>query len=216
MLSLGDLNEPPAPLDPMPLLTNVNTVYAAKKAATSGNNYLNSSSIEADEPTRFTILGDSSCAGYECWVNGADGKRKCLRFASEPTRQDLQDRAVEEDITLIGDEKAKPFYAFFIWSYNEECVQVFQFSQQSIIDPIIQNLSDEEISQEPWAYDFKATTNGLSGLDKRYSITCVPGKRRTEKVNKQIEALWSEVVNQGANLSNLLVGADPFKQSDVF
>ena len=198
----------------MPLLTNVNTVYAAKKASASGGNYLNPSSIDADEPTRFTILGDSSCAGYECWVTGADGKRKALKFASEPTRQDLQDRATEEDITLKGDEKAKPFYAFFIWNYSEEAVQVFQFSQQGLIDPIIQNLSDEEISQEPWAYDFKASTNGLSGLDKRYTVTCVPGKRRTEKVNKQIDAAFSEVLNQGANLSNLLVGGDPFKAAD--
>lgn len=198
----------------MPLLTSVNTVYKAKKAATAGGNYLNPSSIEADEPTRFTLLGESSCAGYECWVTTGEGKRKALKFASEPTREDLQSRANEEDVTLKGDEKPKPFYAFWIWNYNDEAVQVFQFSQQGLIDPIIQNLSDEEISQEPWAYDFKATTNGLSGLDKRYVVTCVPGKRRTEKVNKQIQSAFDKVTDAGANLSNLLVGGDPFKAAD--
>ena len=40
-------------------------------------------------------------------------------------------------------------------------------------------------------------------------MACVPGKRRQEKVNKQIEAAFQEVLNQGADLSNLLVGADP-------
>ena len=48
-----------------------------------------------------------------------------------------------------------------------ECVQVFQFSQQGLIDPIISNLSDEEISQEPQAY-LKLSTN-TSGMDKRYT-----------------------------------------------
>ena len=99
-------------------------------------------------------------------------------------------------------------------TYEEECVQVFQFSQQGLIDPIISNLSDEEISQEPHAFDFKISTNGLSGMDKRYQVACVPGKRRQEKVNKQIEAAFDEVMNQGADLSNLLVGADPFKALD--
>ena len=32
-----------------------------------------------------------------------------------------------------------------------------------------------------------------------------------EKINKQIEAAFDEVMNQGADLTNLLVGADPFK-----
>jgi len=198
----------------MPLLTAVNTVHKTRKAASSGGSYLNPSSIEADEPTRFTLLGDESCAGYECWVTAPDGKRKALKFSEEPTREDLEQRAVDEDITLKGDEKPKPFYAFFIWNYNENAVQVFQFSQQGLIDPIIQNLSDEEISAEPWAYDFKATTNGLSGLDKRYVVTCVPGKRRTKQVNAQIEAAFSEVTEKGACLSNLLVNGDPFKAAN--
>ena len=52
--------------------------------------------------------------------------------------------------------------------------------------------------QEPSMYDFKLSTNGLSGLDKRYNVACVPGKRRQEKVDKQIEAAFDEVLNQGS------------------
>ena len=51
-------------------------------------------------------------------------------------------------------------------------------------------------------------------MDKRYNVACVPGKRRQEKINKQIEKEFDEVLNQGAELSNLLVGADPFKALD--
>ena len=195
----------------MPLLESI--VKVRDSAKTTGGAYLNPSSIEKDSTVRITLLGDKSLAGYECWVT-KDGKRFSMKFQTEPTREDLQARAEEEGVELSGDEKPKGFYAFFIYNYEEECVQVFQFSQAGLIDPIIANLSDEEIGLEPTMYDWKLSTNGLSGLDKRYNVTCVPGKRRQEKVNKQIEAAFDEVMNQGGDLSNLLVGADPFKALD--
>ena len=195
----------------MTLLDGALKVHKEKKPATGGG-YLNPSSIEAGDATRITLLGKESLGGYELWVSDSTGKRKSLKFGSEPSRQDMEDRAKEEGITLKGDEKPKAFYAFWIWSYEEEMVQVFQFSQQGLIDPIIANLSDEEISQEPWAYDFKISTNGMTGMDKRYVVTCVPGKRRQAKINDQIEIEFEKIMQAGGNLSNLLVGADPFKE----
>ena len=193
----------------MSLLDSVLEVRDSSKT-TGGGNYLNPSSIDKDQTVRITFLGNKSLGGYECWVT-KEGKRFSMKFKTEPTREDLNTRADEEGVELTGDEKPKGFYCFWIWNYEEEAVQVFQFSQAGLIDPIIANLSDEEISQEPWAYDMKISTNGLSGMDKRYQVACVPGKRRNEKTNKQIEAAFDEVMNQGADLSNLLVGADPFK-----
>ena len=196
----------------MALLDSVLEVRDTSKSG-GGGNYLNPSSIDKDQTVRITFLGNKSLGGYECWVT-KEGKRFSMKFKTEPTREDLAARADEEGVELTGDEKPKGFFAFFIYNYEEEAVQVFQFSQAGLIDPIISNLSDDEISQEPWAFDFKLTTNGLSGMDKRYNVACVPGKRRQEKVNKQIEAAWKEVQDQGADLSNLLVGADPFKALD--
>ena len=196
----------------MALLTNVLEVKNTQKSGTGGN-YPNPGSIDKDSQIRITLLGSESLGGYECWV-AKEGKRYSMKFKTEPTREDLKERADEEGVELTGEEKVKAFYAFWIWNYEEECVQVFQFSQQGLIDPIIANLSDEEISQEPHAYDFKLSTNGLSGLDKRYQVACVPGKRRQEKIDKQINAAFDEVMTQGADLTNLLVGADPFKALD--
>ena len=127
------------------LLDGALKVHKEKKPATGGG-YLNPSSIEAGDATRITLLGKESLGGYELWCSDATGKRKSLKFGSEPSRQDMEDRAKEEGITLKGDEKPKAFYAFWIYNYDEEMVQVFQFSQQGLIDPIIANLSDEEIS----------------------------------------------------------------------
>ena len=137
-----------------------------------------------------------------------------MKFKTEPTREDLKERASEEGVDLTGDEKPKGFYAFFVWNYEEECVQVFQFSQQGLIDPIISNLSDEEISQEPHAYDFKLSTNGFSGMDKRYNVACSRQASPREGQQADREGAFDEVMNQGADLSNLLVGADPFKNLD--
>ena len=38
---------------------------------------------------------------------------------------------------------------FPIWNYDLERVQVFQFTQSTLINPIVEALSDEEIEIEP-------------------------------------------------------------------
>ena len=197
----------------MALLDSVLEVRDSSKTGGSAGRFLNPSSIDKDQTVRITFLGNKSLGGYECWVT-KEGKRFSMKFKTEPTREDLAARADEEGVELTGNEKPKAFYAFFVWNYEDECVQVFQFSQQGLIDPIISNLSDDEISAEPQAYDFKLSTNGLSGMDKRYNVLCVSGWRRQDKHDKKITAAFDEVMNQGADLSNLLVGADPFKALD--
>ena len=192
------------------------TAEASKGQASSGGNYLNTADIQEKEPTRITILGSQSVSGYVVWVSNSEGKKRTLKFSKEPTRDDIQERANEEGMTIKGDEKPKPCYAFWVWNYAAEKVQCFQFEAKSLIDPIYQNLSDDEIGQEPHAYDFKLSHNGLSNTDKRFIVNCVPGKRRQAAVNKQIEDEFDKLIESGAELSNILVGGDPFKPSTPF
>ena len=94
-----------------------------------------------------------------------------------------------------------------MWNYDLERVQIFQFSQASIIDPIINSLSDEEIQAEPHAYDFKQ-------LRLHGQAVCRPvctGKRRHFKVEKQISEAWDKVVEEGFDMTVLFVGGDPYK-----
>ena len=195
----------------MSLLSDVSVVRSEVTAnAGGGGSYLNPSNINEGDTTRITLLGDKSLAGYEVWGTNGDGKRQSMKFRTQPAREDIQTRADEEGVILKGNEKVKGFYAFFCWNYEAEKVQVFQFSQASLIDPIIASLSDEEIGTEPHAYDFKLSATG-TGMDKRYAASCVPGKRRQAPIDKQITKAWEEVQEEGADLSNLLVGADVFK-----
>ena len=194
----------------MPLLSaTVKQAFEARKSASSGGNYLNPSSVSEGDKLRITFLGDDSLAGWQVWASKTEGGRVPLRFASEPTPADIRQRATEEGATVEPSE-CRAFYAFAVWNYDEERVQVFQFHQASIASPIIESLSDEEIEAEPSAYDFIIKATG-SGMDKRYSVTTMPGKRRQPKIESQVDAAWQKVVEAGFDLKALLMGGDPFK-----
>ncbi len=197
----------------MPLLSSsVKDAYNARKAkATGGGSYLNPSSISDGEKVRVSFLGEDSLAGFEAWVSSRDGsKRIPLRFGQDPTRSDLEERAADEGGVVDAETVAKPFYAFAVFNYDAEAVQVFQFSQQSLAGPIIDALSDEEVEAEPHLYDFVMSATG-TGRDKRYSVLPVPGRRRKADADKTVAAAWEAVLEKGFDLSVLLSGGDPFK-----
>jgi hypothetical protein len=196
----------------MPLLSSsVKDAYNARKAKSTGGAYLNPSSISEGEKVRITFLGEDSLAGFEAWVSSRDGsKRIPLRFGQDPTRSDLEERAAEEGGVVDAETVAKPFYAFAVFNYDAEAVQVFQFSQQSLAGPIIDALSDEEVEAEPHLYDFVMSATG-TGRDKRYSVLPVPGRRRKADADKTVAAAWEAVLEKGFDLSVLLSGGDPFK-----
>ena len=199
----------------MPLLSSsVKDAYNARKAkSTGGGAYLNPSSISDGEKVRITFLGEDSLAGFEAWVSSRDGsKRIPLRFGQDPTRSDLEERATEEGAVVDAETVAKPFYAFAVWNYDAEAVQVFQFSQQSLAGPIIDALSDEEVEAEPHLYDFVLSATGAKGdRDRRYGALAVPGRRRKADADKTVAAAWEAVLEKGFDLSVLLSGGDPFK-----
>ena len=65
----------------MPLLTKQLKTGFAKPS--TGGNYLNPSQVSEGDKLRFTILGDDSLVGHQCWVDGEGGKR-ALRFGMSP------------------------------------------------------------------------------------------------------------------------------------
>ena len=192
----------------MPLLTKQLKEQGFTKSA-GGGNYLNPSSIGEGDKCRFTILGDDSATGYQCWIDTPE-KRMAIRFADEPTRSDIEERASELGGTVPDDCAAKRFLAYAVYNYDLEKVQVFQFTQASIATPVIGYLSDDEIAQEPHLYDFVLSATG-SGMDKRYSVAALPGRRRKDDGNAKVEKAWKAVKADGFNISVLLAGGDPFK-----
>ena len=197
----------------MPLLSKAIKDQGFAKAGSGGGNYLNPGSISPGDKTRITFLGDDSATGYECWADGPEGKRVKLTFADEPSRSDLEERAAEMKAKLPGDAVAKRFMAFAVWNYELDKIQVFQFNQTSLANPIINYLSDDEIEAETTLYDFVITKikTGSEARDVRYEVGVMPGRRRKEDVNKVISAAWDAAVNEGFDITALTTGGDPFK-----
>ena len=198
----------------MPLLTKALKDGGFSKAAETG--FLNPSSVKEGDEIRFTILGDESSTGYELWMDsselGQNGLPKGVktRFTDEPSAADMAERAAELGGKVRADSKAKQFMAFAIWNYELEKIQVFEFSQQSIANPLIATLSDEEVEAEPQLTDFKISATG-SGLEKRYQVVSLAGRRRKPAIDAPITEAWNKVVKAGFDISVLVSGGDPFK-----
>ena len=199
----------------MPLLTKALQENGFSKAS-SGTGYFNPSSVKEGDEVRFTILGDQSATGYELWMDsselGQNGLPKGVktRFTDEPSAADMAERATELGGKVRPDTKPKQFLAFAIWNYEVEKVQVFEFSQQSIANPLIATLSDEEVEAEPHLTDFKISASG-SGLEKRYQVVSLAGRRRKPAIDAPITEAWDKTKADGFDISVLVSGGDPFK-----
>lgn len=193
----------------MPLLTKALQENGFSKAS-SGTGYFNPSSVKEGDEVRFTILGDQSANGYELWLDGPEGKGLKTRFTDEPSAADMAERAKELGGAVRPDSKPKQFLAFAVWNYEVEKVQVFEFSQQSIANPLIAALSDEEVEAEPHLTDFKLSATG-SGLEKRYIVSSLAGRRRKPAIDSPIAEAWDKAKAEGFDISVLVSGGDPFK-----
>ena len=209
----------------MPLLSNELKAGGFSKPAGDGD-YLYPGDITKENEVRFTILGDVSVSGYSCWIEGPEeGKGVKLRFKDEPKWAEIEERAAEEGGKIKpvgakgGETKPVKFMTFVVYNYQDHLrgikdtpgkVQVFEFTQAGIGGPMVKYLSDDEIGEEPHTYDFKISAIG-EGLDKRYTVTCLPGRRRKPEPNKQVEAAYEEALENGFDLTRLWANADPFK-----
>jgi hypothetical protein len=186
-----------------------------KQANKGGGNdlYLNPSSVPDGETVRFSPLGDSSLAYAEIWGRTSEGKSKPIRFAEEPTAKELADRAADEGVSLVDKQgnpsKLKQALAMFVWNYSTSSVQLLAVTQTSILETIASLFSDEDVADNPGAWDLDLSRHG-TGLDTRYTLTLKPGRRKGT-VKAEVDAAWDECVKKGYNLSALLVNGDPTK-----
>lgn len=189
------------------------TTVKEKKSATNSDLFLNPGGLSDGETVRISPVGDKSLDFYEVWGRTSEGKPKCLRFSEEPTSKELNDRAADEGVSLVDQRgnptRLKQALAFWVWNYGTESVQLFQASQASILDTLAALLSDEDVANDPGAWDFELNRTG-QGMDTRYTVVLKPGKRKGA-VATQINAAWQECVEGGWNLEALLVGGDPTK-----
>ena len=203
----------------MGLLSKESRDAFAERQANTGSGssrYLNTKDLSEDG-TRITFLGDetNTLHGYGVWCDRKGGGKKInLRTAKKLSRTELEERA-DEIGAIAPNDLQREFYAFTVWNYDEEAIQIFEFNQSGLIGPIIEFLSDDEIDGSEKEYDFKVTKNKTGPdprFDIRYSAVSLAGKRKkNSSIDKQIDKAFNELLDTGFDISVLLdPEGDPF------
>ena len=199
----------------MPFVSTKFVSATKERQANKGGSdlFLNPSSTPDGGSVRFSPVGDAALDLFEIWGRSGEGKPVCLRFSDEPTAKELADRAADEGVQLIDKQgaptKIKAALAFWVWNYETSSVQLFYASQASILETLASLFSDEDVAEDPGAWDLELSRNG-QGLDTRYSVVLKPGKRKGT-VKAEVDAAWAECEKAGYNLSALISGGDPTK-----
>lgn len=76
----------------------------------------------------------------------------------------------------------KHFWAFVVWNYNAEAIQILEITQQTI-QGAITALSKDEDWGAPFAYDLKISKKGKD-LDTKYTVTPAPKKPIPDAISK--------------------------------
>jgi hypothetical protein len=99
----------------------------------------------------------------------------------------------------------KHFWAFLVWNYNAQAVQILEITQQTIQTAIV-NLSKDDDWGAPFDYDIKIIKKGKD-LQTEYSLT--PGQKRPVPDEIQKAAL-----EKPCYLEAMFSGADPWVVTD--
>jgi len=140
---------------------------------------------------KFRVL-DSAIVGWELWIDDEDGNRKPLRFKSEQN--------IPAD--RVG-EPRKHFWAFPVWNYQEEQVQVLELTQKGIMKSI-RSLTQDEDWGHPETYDIVITRQG-EGLETEYEVKSKP----KTKLDEGVKVFYKDL---DIKLERLYDGGDPFSK----
>ena len=138
---------------------------------------------------QFRVLS-SAVVGFEYW-----------NTANKPVRSRDMFEEMPSDIKVSkeGTTRINHFWAFIVWNYEQQRVQILELTQKGIMDTIKEYVENPAWGS-PMDYDFIITRKG-AGFDTEYSVTVNP-KSPAPQVNM-------EVVGK-INLDALFDGSDPF------
>lgn len=145
-----------------------------------------------DDRNKFRVLS-SAIVGFEYWNTQNKPVRSATAFEEMP-----------DDIRLEKDgkpSKIKHFWAFVVWNYDTNRVQILELTQKSIMTGI-KALVDDPAWGNPNGYDIVITKKG-DGLDTEYSVMPNPHTMVSEEV---MNAYKPDAIN----LPALFKGEDPF------
>ncbi len=156
------------------------------KVPESQNNYMRFK----DGLNRFRVLSNA-IVGYEYFNTDNKPVRSKTMFESTP------------GIKETG--KVKQFWAFVVWNYGENKVQILEITQKTIMLGI-QSLVENEKWGDPKQYDIAITRSG-EGFDTEYSVQ---GEPPIAPTTPEILEKYSTVP---VNLEALFTNSNPFAEN---
>lgn len=138
---------------------------------------------------KFRILS-SAITGWELWTD----ENKSVRFREYPETVPGNMRA---------DSRIKHFWAFAVWNYAAQAVQILQLTQSTIQNAINDLIVSAEWG-EPTNYDLTIVRKG-EGLETEYSVQPSP---HSEPAPSVLAAYKSKKIN----LDALFDGGNPFEE----
>ena len=183
--------------------------FASRQANTGkgSSRYLKPSEI-SEEGTLITFLGDQNhtLRGYQAFLElKAEKKFVKVNTPNKLTRAELKERAEELGAKEPSKDQSE-FYAFTIWNYEAEAVQIFEFTQAGLITGICEFILDPDVEGNEKEFDMKLkrVKTGNDPRDVRYSaLATASGRRKQEKVSKKIDAAFEEVKDAGYDIQEL-------------
>ena len=146
---------------------------------------------------KFRVLA-SAIVGWEWWETTADGGRT-------PKRVHIDEKI---DIgTLEDPESVKKFWAFPVWNYKLEKVQILEITQKGIQNTI-KGLARSKDWGSPTGYDLTVIREG-EGFETTYEVIPSPPKELDKEIEKQFKSMYLKV-------EKLFDGGDPFTKEEKF
>ncbi len=154
------------------------------EAPTTGGNFMKLQ----DGENKFRILSKPIVG----WLDWKD--KKAYRFGMKQKPEKPMEKG-----------PIKHFWAFIVWNYQEQAIQILEITQQTIQSSIT-NLSKDQDWGAPFEYDLKVTRKGKD-LDTEYNVTPSPKKPLTDEIKKA-------ALDKPCNLEALYSGSDPWVVTD--
>jgi len=145
-----------------------------------------------DGENRFRILS-SAVVGYEYWNEDKDGNRKPIR------------KHLDEDLILSEiqePDRVKKFWAFIVWNYKDEVIQILEITQNGIKKDIQSLINNKKWGSPVDTYDIVITRTG-TGLATKYTTQADPKEATSEAIKEAYKV-------KHINLEALFKGEDPF------
>ena len=149
----------------------------------------------------FRILS-SAIIGYEWWVDTGEGRRKPIRVRTANEVPTAVKNATDDQ------DKAKHFWAFTVYNYNTETIQVLELKQQTIMRAIEAFVNNAKWG-DPKKYDIIIVKVKTGPKDRDVEYNTIP------EPPTPLDAGIAELAKHiPVNLNALYKGEDPFAETD--